>query len=264
MHDIGRTQQEYSGEIPEMQPETFEFSAGEGELLGEGFEAGLQETEYTGEFGEFGEFGESETYESESPLSEAQEMALAAELLEVSSEQELDQFLGKLIRSVGRGFQALARSPLGRAVGGVLKQVAKKALPIAGGALGSFFGGPVGGMLGSKLAGVAGKAFGLETEGMSNEDAQFEVARRFVRMGAATAQRAAAAPPSVDPVATAKAAAVSAARRHAPGLVRGGVLDPDQAIALATSGVARPVYHRGTGRRGVWIRRGRRILLLGV
>ena|SRR2546425_1179101 len=228
MHDIGRTQQEYLGEAQEFQPEAFEFGGtGEvyGETLGESFEAGLHET------------GTFETFEpQELPVNEALEMELASELLEVTSEEELDRFLGSLIRKATGAVGKFIRSPLGRTLGGLLKPLAKKFLPIAGGALGTF-GGPLGGMVGGKLANLAGRAFGLELEGMSSEDAQFEVARRFVRFGSAAANNAASAPPSADPRTTAQVAVTTAAQRHAPGLLPGGALT----TALPTEPAFSPV-----------------------
>ena len=64
----------------------------------------------------------------------------------------------------GIGAGAAVRSPIGQAVGGVLKGVAKKALPLAGGALGGYIGGPLGAKIGSGLASAAGSALGLEGE----------------------------------------------------------------------------------------------------
>ena len=78
------------------------------------------------------------------------------------------------------------KSPIGQAVGGVLKGVAKKALPIAGGALGAYFGGPLGAKIGSGLAPAAGSALGLELEALSQEDREFEGGKQFVRFAANT------------------------------------------------------------------------------
>ena len=76
-------------------------------------ESGL-ETSVTPEFQEFefafegnppayGEiYGETSL---ESPFTEAEEMELAAELLEITSEEELDQFLGKLLKGAWRGIR---------------------------------------------------------------------------------------------------------------------------------------------------------------
>ena len=129
------------------------------------------------------------------------------ELLEVRGDQELDHFLGDLFSKVASTVGKAINSPVGQALGGILKQVAKKALPIAGGALGSFVGGPLGGMVGGKLASMAGDAFGLEVEGLSREDRDFEMARRYVRFATHAARRAAAAPLNIDPTAVARAAA---------------------------------------------------------
>jgi hypothetical protein len=193
------------------------------------------ETEMGLEFGEaseFGEFGETEDEqflgdilggltgggEVTSPLSEAQEIQLASELLEISSEEELEQFLGGLIKKVG-GF---VKGPVGQALGGVLKSVAKKALPIVGGALGSFVAPGVGTAIGSKLGSMASGLFEVELESMPQEQAQFEVARRVVGLTAAAARTAAQARPgpNVSPHTVARAAVAKAARAYAPGLQR--------------------------------------------
>ncbi len=216
----------------------------EAELEGEYEYEGEFESEYEDE----GE-GEFEIFEMEGVFDEAEEMELAAELLTVSDEYELEQFLGKLIKKVGSKVKRFARSATGRALGGVLKSVAKKALPIAGRAAGAFFGGPVGAAVGGKLASAAGKAFGLELEGLSPEDQEFEVARRFVRLSASAAKKAAQAPRSAPAAQVAKAAVKAAARKHAPGLVRKGP-------STAAFG--------GRRRSGRWIRRGRRIVVLGA
>jgi hypothetical protein len=226
MHDIDRTQMEYAGEAPGFETEQFEY----GEMEGE--------TEWTGEV-----FGES-------ALSEADEVELASELLGVTNEAELEQFLGSLIKRVAKTAGQVIRSPIGRAVGGVLKGVAKKALPIAGGALGAYFGGPLGAKIGSGLASAAGSALGLEAEALEQEDLEFEGAKQFVRVAAETVKKAAAAPVSSDPRAVAQAAAVAAARRLAPGLL--GTGRPIAGAAL------------GRGRTGRWMRRGNKIVLFGV
>ena len=194
-----------------------------------------------GEFGEFGEFGEAE-----SPLSEIQELELASELLEVSNEQELEQFLGKLIGTVGAGLGRFARSDTGRALGGILKGAAKQALPVVGRAVGQWVT-PGGGAAGARIGRDVGQLLGLELEGLSHEDREFEVARQFVRFGASAARQAILAPPSVDPRASASAAVTTAARTYAPGLLP---------RLPGRSGRSWP-------RSGRWRRRGRAIVLYG-
>ncbi len=172
-------------------------------------------TEFDSELDEF-EFGNDAEFTY--PLDEAEEMELAAELLAVSDEAELDQFLGDLIRKAGQAAGQFIRSPTGRALGGMLKGAAKKALPLVGRAAGSYFGGAAGGNVGARLADQVGRIFGLELEGLSPEDKEFEAARHFVRFANNAAQRAAQAS-SDSPQAAARNATVAAAQQHAPGLI---------------------------------------------
>jgi uncharacterized protein (DUF697 family) len=244
------------------------------------------------------------TSEGESPLSETQEMELTAELLEISSEEELEEFLGKMFKGIAKGVGGLIRGPVGKALGGVLKGVAKQALPVVGGALGSFVAPGVGTALGSKLGSLASNLFEMELEGMNQEQAEFEVARRFVRLAATSAATAAQAPPSAPPAKVARVAITQAARRHAPGLLRGtgaGGAGPRRqpngrrrgrppgagaypggggtSIAMyGGNGGGEPAYgggepqsygdvaqgYGGRPQSGRWMRRGRKIVLLGV
>lgn len=233
MHDIDRTQLEYSPEMSGYEAESLEFNEQEWSNEGEG--------EYE---------GESWETDGESVLSETDETELAAELLEVTNEAELDQFLGKLLSRAARAVGKVVRSPLGKAVGGVLKGVAKKALPLAGTALGGAIGGPLGARIGSGLASAAGSALGLEAETLEQEDREFEGAKQFARLGADTVKKAAAASPAIDPRVAAQNAAIAAASKHAPGLVSGAA-------------GARPAPGP-RGRMGRWMRRGNRIVLYGV
>ena len=115
-------------------------------------------------------------------------MEAAAELLEVTNEAELEQFLGNLFKKVASGVGGFVKSSAGKALGGILKNIAKKALPIVGGALGSFVAPGVGTAIGSKLGSMASGLFEVELEGMDEQEAEFEVARRYVRL-ASTAAR---------------------------------------------------------------------------
>src|SRR5687767_6172805 len=190
MHDIDRTQLEFGQEMSGFQSEQFEYG----------------EAEWSGE----------------SVLSEADEIQLAGELLEVTNEAELDRFLGDFIKKVGSVAGQVIRSPVGQAVGGVLKGVAKKALPLAGGAIGGYFGGPLGAKIGSGLARAGGKALGLEAEMLEQEDLEFEGARQYVRLAANTVKKATSAPANVDPRSIAQSAAIAAVKQFAPGLLGKG------------------------------------------
>jgi uncharacterized protein (DUF697 family) len=222
MHDIDRTLGEINLEEEGLESEPFAFE---------------EEDEFT------------DSSVLESPLDESDEIDLAANLMEIVEEGDLDQFLGNLMRRAGRAAGKFVRSSTGRALGGILKAAAKQAVPVVGKALGGFVGGPAGAALGGTLASRAAQHFGLEVDGMSEEDQDFEMARRFVRFGAAAAAKAASAPANADPNAVAKSAVASAARRHAPGLV--GAMTGKAGIG-------------GSTRTGRWIRRGRKIILFGV
>jgi uncharacterized protein (DUF697 family) len=178
-------------------------------------------------------------------FSEDELMELAAELLEVTNEQELDHFLGDLIKKAGSAIGTFVRSPVGQAIGGVLKSAAKTALPIAGGALGAYVGGPLGAKIGSSLGSMSGQALGLELEGLSQEDREFEATKQFVKFAGETVKSALSAPPNIDPATAAKAAAAEAARIYAPGLYGAG-------------GTA------GKSHSGRWIRHHGKIIVLGA
>lgn len=165
-------------------------------------------------------------YESEAEFGNL-ESELATELLEITSEAELDQFLGKLASSVMKGASTFLKSPVGKALGGVLKNVAKTALPAVGGALGSMVLPGVGTAIGAKLGSMAG---GLikeeEAELMSEAEAEYESAQRYVRFARSAWSNAAQAPRNLPPRAVVRAASLSAARRYAPTLLQGGLMAP--------------------------------------
>jgi hypothetical protein len=220
----------------------------------------LGEAEAEGEMFETGEF-EFEA-ESGSPFNEATELELTAELLGVSNEAELEQFLGDLIKKAGSAIGKFVRSPVGNALGGILKGAAKAALPVVGGALGTLVGGPAGGAVGSTLASKAGQIFGLELEGLSGEDREFECARRFTQFAGEAAKNAALASPNADPQAAAKAAVVAAAKKLAPGLLARPVVQSHaDGVAMSNGISAGGVGGRRSGR---WYRRGSKIVLLGI
>jgi hypothetical protein len=166
-------------------------------------------------------------------LDEADEMELASALLEVTDEGELDEFIGNFVKRF--------RSPAAKALKGLLKKAALQALPIVRMALG----GPASG----DVAAQAGKLFGLELEGLSAEDQEFEAAKAFVTFAADAANNAAQAEPEVPPQTAARAGFVAAARQHAPGLVR-------------PTGRPSPIGTRK--RRGQWERYGRHIVVRDV
>ena len=127
-------------------------------------------------------------------LSEEEELQLAMELLEVASEEELEQFLGKVFKSVWKGVKKVGSTiaKVAKPLGGALKAVAKTALPFVGGALGSMIPIPgVGTALGSALGRAASDALELEMEAEAPAERELEMARRFVRIAGQAARLAA-------------------------------------------------------------------------
>ena len=211
-----------------------------------------QEPEMEGEF-EYGIFGETDNeFEEETyyELTEEQEIELAAELLAVSDDRELDQFLGGLLKK--------AKGAVGPMLKKYLKPLAKKLIPIAATAVGGYFGGPMGAKLGNKLGSFATTLFEVDFESMDGEVMEMEVARNFVRLANAAATNAATAGPTSDPGKAAKTALVQAAKTHAPGLVRNNSTNAGTGVSITPTVTPR----RNSGR---WIRRGGRVVvLLGV
>lgn len=220
---------EYNPGMQAFQAEQFEWG---GEVEGEG--EAEWETEAEGEWA-----GEAEVF------SEAELMEMAGELLEVTNEAELDQFLGRVIKKAGRSLDSVIRSSIGQAVGGYLKGAAKRALPLAGAALGGCVGGPLGARIGSGLTSAAGRALGFEAETLNAEDQEFEGAKNFVRMAGNAVKSAVSAPPTANPTTVAQSVVTAAARKLAPGLLGGG---------------AAPANKLGRG--GRWVRRGRNIIIV--
>ena len=212
------------------------------ETLGFEFES-ADEGEDEGESG----FG---ARDGESPFSEAEENELAMELLSVASEEELDQFLGKLFKGAWKGLKKVGSvvGKIAKPLGGVLKGLAKKALPFVGGALGSLIPIPgVGTALGSALGSAVSKALEAEFSNLQSEEQEFESARRFVRIAGCAAQQAARAADSADPQATVRQAVLDAARRHVPRL------------AGAAAGARQAPQADGR-----WVRRGSQIVIEGA
>ena len=284
MHDIDRTQQELELAMKEFQPTNYEYqgewSQGESGYANEAWQELSQEEER--------EQGEDE----------AEEYEMAAELLEVTNEEELDQFISKKLRGIkrhaGRGIGKFTRSipaPLRQALGNALKQVASGGLQAAGKYISAHIPGQYGNVISNRLTSAAGNLLGLELEGLSQEDREFEVARRFARIAIEATKNAAQAPPNANPQAAAKAAVMMAVRKHAPGLARRRCKCPVHGEAAsneyageysseyageyanefeyetagpAPADAAAQSLPAGSRNRGTWIRRGRRIILMGL
>lgn len=202
-----------------------------------------------------------ETYEQEQEFGYGSpgemETELAMELLELRSDQELEQFFGDIIKGIGRVLR-----PVAGAVGGVLKDVAKTALPVVGGALGSLVAPGIGTAIGSQLGQFASSAI----HEVGYEQEQFETARKVIQLANAAAQQAALTPPHVHPAVAAQEAILRAAQQVAPGINVGPGNRPqsngDAGYHQAPNGAQGASW--STPESGRWVRRGRRIVLYGV
>src|SRR5512143_3851803 len=103
MHDIDRTALETSWET--------------GNYEGGDYEGG----DYEG--GDY-EYETDSTSAEGMPFNEMDEMELASQLLEVSDEAELDQFLGDLFKKATRAVGSFLKGPLGKQLGGIIKGIA--------------------------------------------------------------------------------------------------------------------------------------------
>jgi hypothetical protein len=220
---------------------------------------------------------EGQTYEFEQPgwaggngevFGEAEEMQLASELMQVSNEQELDQFLGSLIKQAGRALGSLVGSPDGQAIGSILKGAAKQLLPHAAGAIGAAFGGPLGAKISSGIASLINSEVGQEAEGWNQEGwnqegwnqegRELDGAKQFVRVAADTVRNAMAASGMTDPMSAAQSAIAQAAEHRVPAL-----LWHASRHRMAPYSGQYPGAYSG-GESGRWLRRGNRIILFGV
>jgi len=155
MHDIDRVRLE----IP---------SLGQ-EFEGEALQADQFEYEDKGPYGHGQLWGETEN------------MELASELLEVSNEFDLDNFISALVGKATSLLNGLVSDQKKQALAGILKGAAKQILPGIASSFGSQDPGPA--------TAKAGRIFGLELEGLSNEDREFEVARRYVDFAGEAARK---------------------------------------------------------------------------
>ncbi len=210
---------------------------------------------------------EAENFEfisDEAVFNEAEQTELAAELLEVSSEAELENFLSDLISQAGKAVGGFVHSPTGQALRGLLKGAAKQILPQAGQVIGGYLGGSTGAQLGGQLASQAASMF--EAEG---EDREWKAANKIVNLTVEAVKNAANAPAGLRPQAAAVQAITEAAKLHAPELLNSGgssagaksfASAANAAMSNARPGsIPRPGKHSGR-----WIRRNNHIVLLGV
>jgi hypothetical protein len=196
-------------------------------------------------------------------LTEAQEMELASHFLEVTNEEELEQFLGDLFNrakaaagdiyaAAGRAYNSdLVQSQVIPA----LKRAARSYGPgLAGRAAERVLGPGSGTWAQSGAQWAADRWLKEELEGLSGEDREFELARRYIRLAMESLQRALQTPPRVPPPVAARIAISEAARKHAPGLV--------PIVPQLVGGAAAPAAGaNGATSSGRWVRRGSTVVI---
>ena len=141
------------------------------------------------------------------PLQHEDELVLAAQLLEVQGPQGFDAFLARQLDATVAGRQ-LRGTPLERPLRRLLAQALAPMLPLHGGSA-------------QALKQRAARIFGMELEGLSPEDKEFELARHVVHLiDAVNTQLAQDGAARGSPAARAEAALLQTARTLAPGLLR--------------------------------------------
>jgi hypothetical protein len=145
--------------------------------------------------------------------SELEELDLASKLLEARTKSQLVALLRHI---TDRSSAVAGRRIDPRAQALLLNRLARAAVIVRAGLQSDR---PTAGLLASPEV-----IFGTELEGLSPEDQEFEIARRFVRLTFAASQHAALAARGAAPDVIASNAERLAARRLAPGLLR--VLGP--------------------------------------
>ncbi len=169
---------------------------------------------------------------------EADENEQAAELLEVGCRPGLAACIARLLRRAAPG-------PIEPAVERELVRLLQGAAHIAL---------PTMSAVSHGNSAQASRFFGIELEGLSPEDQEFEAARHFAQLIEAAAQNAAhaaaLATPNPSPAATAWQAAARAAKRHAPGWLAAqrpapAASWPTHRSARVTAGGSRPLPLQG-------------------
>jgi hypothetical protein len=161
----------------------------------------------------------------------------ATELLEVAGRPALPALLARMLRSAAHA----AGQTMNRAVEGELVRVLQRAARIAL---------PTAGIASHDGQTQASRFFGIELEGLSPEDQEFESARRFVQLVEAAAQLAAAGSQRLPPVIAAWLATSRAAKRFAPGWLDAqqpppGAAGPQHRSARINAGGSRPISNQG-------------------
>jgi hypothetical protein len=140
-------------------------------------------------------------------------------VLEVTSEQELEQFLGDLWDATKAAASRAYNSDVVQAAIPGLKAVGAAVLPKAAGWVADRYAPGTGGIAQAGVQAAVDQWLKEELEGLSGEDREFETARRYVRFVNAALQHAAQVPDRVPARVGAQIVLRDAAREHIPGVV---------------------------------------------
>ncbi len=195
---------------------------------------------------------------------EMYENELAQELMEIQNEEELDQFLSKLVGTAWRGVKGFYNSPQGQALKNQVisgaKAIGKKALPALGKAIGGHVGGDLGAQCGNQIGNWAsGKVFNefeFETGGNTNDADQ---ARRLVRMVRQSSAR----------IATAAQGGQAINRQSVRGILMQSARQnfPEWNFTSAVGSGGSSIPSSGLGgpnASGTWYRQGNQIVIVGA
>jgi hypothetical protein len=171
------------------------------------------------------------SFEHEASVLDSDRTEAATALLEVAGRPALSALLARLLRDAAQ----TAGRTMDRAVEGELVRLLQSAARIAL---------PAVSIASRDGATRASRFFGIELEGLSPEDQEFESARRFIQFTQAAAQHAAAGSQRLPPTIAAWLAASRAAQRFAPGWLA-AQRPPPHRSARITAGGSRPISFQG-------------------
>lgn len=178
-------------------------------------------------------------------VDELGDMELAAELLDVRAGADFDRFLQRLLTTADPATGRRLSPPMNRALAGMLRVAAKRALPAMARLV---HGRPIGAR--TRPLEESAHYFGLELEGLSPEDQEFELARSFVRFARDAVHRVAGATRRTR--SALRSGVLRAATHHAPGLLP----------VLFRPGKSLPVRAATPPLAGRWVRRGSSLIIV--
>jgi hypothetical protein len=152
----------------------------------------------------------------------------AAALLDATNQKELEAVLRRLIDAVARRSGGTLNTDRARAVLAIVKNTAERTLPTLTTVFGA--GDELTQTPGNSPVATAAQVYGLELEGLSAEDRDFEIARQLIRFAEAATRQAANPPSSVGAAAAVNAAIGLAAREFAPGLLYARHATPERSV----------------------------------